>query len=87
MTFTQNNLAETYGYSDYSRQVGVIAQEILEVLPEAVTAAPFDIAEDGSSKSGENYLTVRYEKIIPLLIEGIKELRSQIEELRNGSTK
>ena len=87
VTFTQNNLAETYGYSDYSRQVGVIAQEILEVLPEAVTAAPFDIAEDGSSKSGENYLTVRYEKIIPLLIEGIKELRSQIEELRNGSTK
>ena len=87
VTFTQNKLAETYGYSDYSKQVGVIAQEIQEVLPEAVTAAPFDIAEDGTSKSGENYLTVRYEKIVPLLIEGIKELQLQIEELNNASTK
>jgi hypothetical protein len=85
--FTQNNLAETFGYSDYSKQVGVIAQEIQSVLPEAVTAAPFDISEDGTSKSGENYLTVRYEKIVPLLIEGIKELSNQIEELKNASTK
>ncbi len=80
--YTQNKLAEEFGYTDYSQQVGVFAQDVQKVLPEAVKPAPFDIAEDGSSKSGENYLTVQYEKIVPLLIEGIKELRAEINTLK-----
>ena len=76
-----NELAETFGYNDYSQQVGVIAQEIQEVLPEAVAFAPFDRDENDNSKSGENYLTVRYEKIVPLLIEAIKELVNKVNEL------
>jgi len=52
--------------------VGVIAQEILEVLPEAVTTR-----ETG-------YLAVRYEKIIPLLIEAIKDLKEEIDQLKTG---
>jgi hypothetical protein len=48
--------------------VGVLAQEIEAVLPEAVITR-----EDG-------YKAVRYEKIIPLLIEAIKELQSQINK-------
>ena len=65
--------------------VGVIAQEIQEVIPEAVTYAPFDIDPliEGKSKSGQNYLTVQYEKLVPLLIEGMKEQQTQIEELKN----
>jgi hypothetical protein len=69
--------------------VGVIAQEIQAILPEVVTLAPFDY-ELGKSKSGENYLTVKYDKIVPLLIEAIKEQQTQIEELKtiiNGLTK
>jgi hypothetical protein len=69
--------------------VGVIAQEIQAILPEVVTLAPFDY-ELGKSKSGENYLTVKYDKIVPLLIEAIKEQQTQIEELNtiiNGLTK
>ena len=65
--------------------VGVIAQEVQEVLPEAVKFAPFDrdpLKCEGSV-SGEDYLTVQYEKIVPLLIEGIKEQQIQIEELKN----
>ena len=79
--------------------VGVIAQEIEAVLPHAVSLAPFDSGnpnKDGSipedavtykgevSESGENYLTVDYTKIIPLLIEGIKELSAKVTALENA---
>jgi hypothetical protein len=64
-------------------EVGLLAQEVQAVLPEAVAPAPFDqeVGEDGNeySKSGENYLTVKYERIAPVLIEAIKEQQSQIE--------
>jgi len=64
--------------------IGVIAQDVQAVLPDAVTLAPFDTNfETNTSKSGENYLTVYYEKLIPLLIEGIKELTSRVQELEN----
>jgi len=85
VTFNSNKLAEGYGYYDKKEQVGVIAQEVEAVLPQIVVPAPFDIGQDenGSeySISGENYKTVQYEKLIPLLIEGIKEQQKTIEKL------
>jgi len=51
------------------------------VLPEAVKLAPFDRADDGTSKSGENYLTVQYEKLTALLIEAVKAQQAQIAQL------
>ena len=52
-------------------EAGVLAQEVQEVFPEVVQQAPFDYAADENgnliSKSGENYLTVKYEKLVPLL--------------------
>jgi hypothetical protein len=70
------------GFDPTTKQdIGVIAQEIQAVLPEAVKPAPFDYI-GGSSKSGENYLTVQYEKIVPLLIEAIKELKAEIDILK-----
>ena len=59
------------GYFVNKHEVGVIAQEIKEVLPEVVRER-----DDG-------YLGVKYEGIIPLLIEAIKELKQEVEELRN----
>ena len=81
-TYNWNDKAkEEADFNTNERLVGVFAQDVKEVLPEAVKLAPFD--NDGSdvSKSGENYLTVQYEKIVPLLIEGMKEQQAQIDEL------
>jgi hypothetical protein len=60
---------DIHGYE--GDDVGVIAQEIEEVLPEAIR-----VNETG-------YLSVRYEKIIPLLIEGIKELSNNNKQQQN----
>jgi hypothetical protein len=90
VTYTSNELAASFGYTSKEEQVGVIAHEIEAVLPQAVKIAPFDMTNiDGVnvSKSGENYKTVQYEKIVPLLIEAIKELTAKVEKLekeKNG---
>lgn len=61
---------------------GLKAQEIEKIVPDAVKIAPFDNDGHGKSKSGEKYLTVQYEKLVPLLIESIKAQQQQIDELR-----
>jgi hypothetical protein len=86
VTYNSNKLAESFGFINKNRQVGVIAQDVEAVLPEAVKPAPFDNIQlqEGIeiSKSGENYKTVQYEKIVPLLIEAIKELSIEIQQLK-----
>ena len=67
--YKNNDVAAKYGYISQEEQIGVIAQEVQEVLPQIVKPAPFDTNGDGTSKSGENYTTVQYEKLVPLLIE------------------
>lgn len=74
--FTENETAKSLGYANGNMQVGVSAQEVQAVLPEVVTEAPI---------SGE-YLTVYYDKLVPLLIEAIKDLSDKIEKLENGVT-
>jgi hypothetical protein len=83
-TFNWNDKAnQLAGYNKDISVSGVYAQQIQEVLPEAVKLAPFDNDGNDNSISGENYLTVQYEKLVPLLIEAIKEQQKEIEKLKN----
>jgi hypothetical protein len=82
ITYTPNDLAESFGYNKNTKIVGLFADEVNAVLPEAVKMAPFDRGEDGNSKSGENYKTIQYEKLVPLLVEAIKELAKEVSDLK-----
>ena len=85
--YKPNDIAKSFGYLDDKEQVGVNAQEVFNYIPEIVSIAPFDKQIDNLgniiSKSGMNYLTLQYEKLIPYLIEGIKELKKENEKLNN----
>ena len=85
VSFQSNEVAQRYGYTDNKVQIGVIAQEIEEVLPEVVVPAPFDIGKNDEGEysiSGEHYKTVQYDKLVPLLIEAIKELKEEFEAFK-----
>jgi hypothetical protein len=58
---------------DSKPQVGVIAQSIQNVVPEAVDSTTIEM--DGT----EEYLTVRYTELIPLMIASIQELNAKVD--------
>ena len=66
--FTWNDKQDAY----LGKDVGVLAQEIEAVLPEIVTTR------------GSGYKAVKYEKIVPLLIEGIKELDKKVKDIEKN---
>lgn len=84
--YEPNKLAIDKGFS-YEKNIGLSAQEVQKVIPEIVKLAPFDTIKDKNgdniSKSGENYLTICYEKMAPVFIEAIKELKKENQELKN----
>ena len=58
-------------HGNSGHDIGVIAQEVEKILPDVVTTRD------------NGYKAVKYEKIVPLLIEAIKELTNEINELKN----
>lgn len=67
VTFKWNSeLKEVHGYE--GQDTGVIAQDVEKVLPEVVTTRD------------NGYKAVKYEKMIGLLIEAIKELNEKVEK-------
>ena len=79
--YIHNEVAKSYGFDDEDEKVGVSAQEVQKVVPQAVKPAPFDLDDEKKSKSGQNYLTVQYERLVPLLIEALKEESRKREAL------
>jgi hypothetical protein len=76
--------ASRYGFSETETHVGVDAQDVEAAgIPGAVVLAPFDVDRrgGGGSASGKHYMMVRYDKLVPLLIEAVKELTCTVGAL------
>ena len=67
-----NETAVALGYDACKQEVGLSAQQVQAVLPEVIAPAPID----------PQYMTLHYERLVPLLVEAIKEQQKQIEELK-----
>jgi hypothetical protein len=72
--YEANETAQALGYKPV-REVGLSAQSVQKVLPEVIAPAPID----------PQYLTMHYERVVPLLVEAIKELRAEISALKKGN--
>jgi len=70
--YEANDKAKELGVSNDKQQIGLSAQSVQQVVPEAV--APSALNAD--------YLTVQYERLVPLLIEAIKEQQKEIDSLK-----
>ena len=66
-----NKTAQELGYPT-EQEVGLSAQQVRSIMPEVVASAPID----------EKYLTVRYERLVPLLIAAIQELQAEVAALK-----
>jgi len=72
--FDWKDECESLGFKpSWKHESGLIAQEVQEVISDAVSPAPFN----------NEYLTVHKDKLIPLLIEAIKEQNQRIDMLQN----
>jgi hypothetical protein len=83
--YVPNEKALQFGF-EYDNEIGLSAQEVKKVIPEIVKIAPFDstkVNEKVVSKSGEEYLTICYERLGPVFVEAIKELRKENICLKN----
>lgn len=65
-----NGVCFNWKENNTAKDIGVIAQEVEQVLPEIVTTR------------ANGYKAVQYDKLIPLLIESIKDLKNQIDDLK-----
>lgn len=67
-----NEIAVALGYDASKQQVGLSAQQVQAVMPEVIAPAPID----------PQYMTMHYERLVPLLVEAIKEQQLMIKELQ-----
>ena len=72
--FTENEVAKSLGYNNDAVQLGLSAQEVQAVFPQAVAPAPID----------DQYLAVKYEKLVPVLVEAIKALKLELDEVKKN---
>lgn len=80
-----NELGAQYGYDPEKKEIGLLAGEVHKDFPELTPLAPFDFEtlEDGTiiSKSGENYKTMTYERVVAVQAAAITALTRRLEQL------
>jgi len=89
--YRDSDLAKKHNLYNDKVQVGLSAQEVQRSFPELVELAPFDTEHDNSdpmnprrySKSGEEYLTLNYHRLVPVLVQAIKELEARVAQLES----
>jgi len=70
-TYDSSELAESLGLPKHMDQIGLMADEVEAVLPELVTQSAL-----------EGYKTIRYDKVVSVLVNAVKEQQAMIEELQ-----
>ncbi len=68
-----DNLRGVYFEKDNKRSLGLIAQEVEAIIPEVVHT--------------DEYKAIAYGNLVGVLVEAIKELRTEVQELRNAIAK
>jgi hypothetical protein len=84
ITFTWNDKSVNNRRGE--RDVGLIAQDVQKVLPEAIELFQHDKEEIKNGALAGDLLNIQYQKLTALLIEGIKEQQEQIEFLQERVT-
>ncbi len=72
VTFVRNNNGE--------KAAGIVAQEIMEVLPEAVKSQVLPLQ---TGEQDKEYYVVEYDAVTGLLVEAVKELKARVEALES----
>ena len=82
--FKYNELAAFHGFNPSTEQFGLIAQEVQNIYPNAVEVIKNDHTDSPEVDDKKiDYLTIMYDKLIPLVIAAIQELSEKIDKLEN----
>jgi hypothetical protein len=71
--WNQKSKEEGFKAAREKNEIGMIAQEVEQIIPQAIEPAPFN----------KEYKTIKYDRLIPLLVECIKDQQKQIDELKS----
>jgi hypothetical protein len=75
VSFNWKNLPDIVG-NPGKKDYGIIAQEVEKVFPEVIHESAHE------SPDGDKYKTVAYDKLVPVLLEAIKEQQNDINNLK-----
>jgi hypothetical protein len=72
-------------------ELGLSAQEIGWMFPEVVNLAPCDVVynavtHEQESRTGLNLLTIQYERLVPVIIQALQELKVEVQEMKKELT-
>jgi len=69
-----DSYADNTARSPKRRQMGIMAQQVKEVCPEIISNWAWN---------NEKYMAVDYSKLVALLVEAVKELKEEVDSLKN----